>query len=72
MYNYQILLKTNKTEIMEKIANWSLTTNDWETYEETVDHILWLFKNMKEEVKEIFFPEEKEVKINVQLPKNNE
>lgn len=72
MYNYQILLKTNKTEIMEKIANWSLSTFDWNLYEETTDHILWLFKEIDEDVKKIFFPEEKEEKINVQLPKNNE
>lgn len=72
MYNYQILLKTNKTDIMEKIANWSLSTFDWNLYEETTDHILWLFKEMDEEVKKIFFTEKKEEKINVQLPKNNE
>lgn len=72
MYNYQILLKTNKTEIMEKIAEWSLKAEDWEKYEETVDHLLWLFKNIDKEVQKIFFPETKEVQINVQLPKNNE
>lgn len=57
---------------MEKLASWSLQTYDWNIYEETADHILWLFKEMDQEVSKIFFPEVKEVQLNVQLPKNKE
>lgn len=66
MYNYHILTKFNKTDIMEKLVKMSLETMNYEEYEETADHLLWLFEKCKPEVLKTFFPE-KEVK-DVQLP----
>lgn len=72
MYNYQLLTKSNKTEILEKLAKWSLSTFDWNKYEEVADHIIWLFEEMDKEVEKTFFPEKRKEKTDVQLPENNE
>lgn len=69
MYNYQILTSTNKTDILEKLIEMSLWTNEYEKYVETADHLTWLFKKTDPEIERFFFPE-KEVK-DVQLPENN-
>lgn len=73
MYNYQILTTKSKMEILEKLVLFSLYTNNWELYEETADHLTWLFEKMTPEVEKIFFDikTEKEMEVsNVQLSEN--
>lgn len=53
---------------MEKLVEMSLWAENWEEYEETADHILWLFQKCSPMIENKFFPK-KEVK-DVQLPED--
>ena len=59
----------SKTEIYEKLLNFSMNTMSYEIYEDAVYHLLWMFDKIDPELQKFMFPE-KEVK-DVQLPDNN-
>lgn len=69
MYNYELLTKNSKMELLEKALTMAIETNDWETAEEYLYNIKWLFEKMKPEAEKYFGKEMDDI---VQLSKDNE